>query len=49
MRAAAKMLLQTNDSIMDIGEKCGFSSNSYFGKVFRESLGCTPKEYREKF
>lgn len=48
IREAAKMLLQTNDSIMDIGEKCGFSSNSYFGKVFRESLGCTPKEYRNK-
>ncbi|WP_109713767.1 helix-turn-helix transcriptional regulator [Faecalicatena contorta] len=48
IRMEAKMLLQTANLIMDIGENCGFSSNSYLGKVFRETLGCTPKEYRKK-
>lgn len=43
---AAQMLLQTGDSIITISENCGFSSNSYFGKVFHESMGCTPSEYR---
>lgn len=43
---AAQMLLQTGDNIITISENCGFSSNSYFGKVFHESMGCTPMEYR---
>lgn len=46
IRMAAKMLLQTDCNIISIGENCGFSSNSYFGKVFRETFGCTPKRYR---
>lgn len=46
VRMAAQMLLQTGDSILTIGENCGFSSSSYFGRVFCEEMGCTPKEYR---
>lgn len=48
IRKAARRLLETGESIMEIGENCGFSSNSYFGKVFRETFGCTPKEYRKR-
>lgn len=44
---AAQMLLQTGDSIIQISENCSFSSNSYFGKVFHENMGCTPLEYRK--
>ncbi len=29
-----------------IGELCGFSSPSYFGKVFREMTGTTPQNFR---
>lgn len=43
---AARMLLHTEDSILSISENCGFSSGSYFGKAFREVMGCTPNEYR---
>ena len=28
-------------------ERCGFSSDSYFGKLFREETGNTPREYRK--
>jgi len=45
---AADLLSGTAKSIIEISEECGFSSPSYFGKVFKESMGCTPKEYREK-
>ena len=45
---AADLLSGTAKSIIEISEECGFSSPSYFGKVFRESMGCTPKEYRDK-
>ena len=48
IRMAAKLLLQTDSSIITISESCGFSSNSYFGKVFHEIMGCTPKEYRRR-
>lgn len=43
----AKKLLITSDlSISKISETVGFSSSSYFNKVFREHTGMTPKEYR---
>jgi AraC-like DNA-binding protein len=47
IRKSAERLLKTGDSVLDIGLDCGFSSNSYFGKTFREEMGCTPKEYRK--
>lgn len=47
IRMATRLLAETDRSILDISEECGFSSSSYFGKVFREVVGCTPKEYRE--
>lgn len=48
VRMAARMLLQTEDSILTISENCGFSSSSYLGKVFHDALNCTPREYRKK-
>lgn len=45
---AADLLAGSAKSIIEISEECGFSSPSYFGKVFRESMGCTPREYRDK-
>lgn len=48
VRIASQMLLQTTNSISTISEDCGFSSNSYFGKVFQELMHCTPKEYRQQ-
>ena len=46
VRNATKLLKETSMSIIEISEECGFSSPSYFGKVFRELVGITPKEYR---
>ncbi|MCA5961205.1 helix-turn-helix transcriptional regulator [Blautia sp. RD014234] len=40
------MLITSNLSINKISEFVGFSSPSYFNKVFREYTGMTPKEYR---
>ena len=48
IRCAANMLLEGTASIQQISSLCGFSSVSYFGKVFHQMLGCTPKEYRNK-
>ena len=46
IRTAAGMIMESDDSIHMIAEKCGFSSDSYFGKMFRELMGMTPREYR---
>lgn len=48
VRMAAKMLLQSNDSIITISETCGFSSSSYFTKIFKGIMGCTPNRYRKR-
>ncbi len=34
-------------SLEDISERCGFSSLSYFCRVFKENTGMTPNEFRQ--
>lgn len=47
IRIAAEQLRYTDESVIRISENCGFSSSSYFSKVFRSIMGCTPSEYRK--
>lgn len=46
---AARMLLNTKLSVSEIGFSCGFNTLSHFNRLFRESKGCTPSEFRERF
>ena len=46
---AARMLLTTQQSVSEIGYSCGFNTLSHFNRLFRESKGCTPSEFRERF
>ena len=48
VRMAADELRMTAKPISIIGEECGFASDSYFGKMFRQYLNCSPREYRRK-
>lgn len=48
IRSAARLLVHSGETIMNIGESTGFSSCSYFGKIFRSLMGCTPREYRKR-
>ena len=43
---AQNLLATTSEPIGDIGEKVGFCSQSYFGKVFLMRMGMTPLAYR---
>ena len=43
---ACELLQTTGESVTAIGARCGFSSSSYFGKIFRRKTGCSPREYR---
>lgn len=42
-----KLLRETHLSITEIAMACGFSSQSYFTKIFRETYGLTPGFYRK--
>ena len=45
----SKMLLnKDDDSISDVAIKCGFNGFSYFSKIFKETIGITPSQYRKK-
>ena len=37
------------ECIMDVASRCGFTSQSYFYKVFKKYKGVTPQEYRENY
>lgn len=43
---AKRLLSQSNMTIQDIAESCGFGSLSSFYKAFRKALLCTPVQYR---
>lgn len=45
---ASQLLADTDLSVSAIAEKCGYESDSYFMRQFRQHRGCTPTEYRKK-
>jgi AraC-like DNA-binding protein len=48
--AKAQVLLTSTDkSIAEISEEMAFCTQSYFGEVFRASLGVTPLAYRRRY
>ncbi len=49
MQKACQMLAEGQESVTEISHACGLGSSSYFGKVFYESMHCTPSEYRRKW
>ena len=45
---AKTLLLTTDKSVLDIAYQLQFCSRSHFSETFREIVGCTPVEFREK-
>ncbi|GLX79893.1 hypothetical protein tinsulaeT_32330 [Thalassotalea insulae] len=45
----AQELLRSGAQIGRIALDVGFSSQTYFGRCFKESFDCTPKQYQQKF
>jgi len=43
----AKIMLSGDMSLETISERCGFSSVSYFLKVFKKHNDITPMQYRQ--
>ena len=46
LNKSIEYLKNTNLSILEISQMCGFSTPSYYTSVFRKSKGITPKKYR---
>jgi len=44
---AKNMLLKEDISVTEISNKCGFSSLSYFSRIFKKETGVTPLKYRK--
>lgn len=49
LAAATNMLTTTKTSVVEVAARCGFTSPQYMHTVFKRELGCTPKQYRDKF
>lgn len=46
---AKNLLLYSEESLAAIAEYINFPSQSYFGKIFRERTGMTPRQFRENY
>lgn len=44
---AAKMVLYTDESLLEISLECGFPNDKYFSRVFKEKFGIAPSIYRK--
>lgn len=47
LNKAKALLRDTNKSIEDISNHCGFSSANYFGLIFKKEVGLSPLNYRK--
>lgn len=47
MKRAKHMLLYTTLTIGEISEKVGYSDSHSFSHVFKNTVGVSPREYRE--
>lgn len=45
---SCQLLLNSSEPISDIANFSGFSSSSYFSKIFKSKYGITPQEYRKR-
>ncbi len=44
----ARMLLSSDDNILNIATDCGFDNLSYFNRIFKRRYGMPPSHYRSK-
>lgn len=47
VRQACDLLLNTDLSVTQIADQCGFSDSNYFGDAFKKATGLSPREYRK--
>lgn len=48
IKNACHYLKETDKSILEISQLCGFNSSAYFSNIFKKIMKLSPKEYRKK-
>lgn len=48
MQRACDLLLQTGDTLTEIAQACGYGDTLYFLRIFKQKIGMTPGEYRQR-
>ena len=48
MKAASRLLLDTDDPVLEIAGRFGYENGSKFAHAFRTVIGVTPTEYRKR-
>ncbi|MCK6627772.1 MAG: ATP-binding protein [Anaerolineae bacterium] len=48
IKQAKALLLNSNESVMNIAAQVGFNDLSYFNRVFHKHVGCSPRVFREQ-
>lgn len=46
---AARLLVETSDSVLQIGQSAGFENPSHFNRQFRQLKGTNPRTYRARY
>ena len=46
IEVASSLLLRSRNRIEEIAHEVGFSDANYFARVFKKTMGCTPRDYR---
>ena len=46
IKRAVQLLEQDEYTVSEVGYMSGFTTPQYFSRVFKEAMGCTPKEYK---
>lgn len=49
IKKAEKHIRESEKTISEVVYSIGFSSRSYFSKIFKQKYGCTPSEYKKRF
>lgn len=49
IKEAQRLLRESGDSVTDVALHAGFGNFSHFGKVFKRTVGMSPREYRRQY
>lgn len=44
---AARLLQETNESVLEIARTCGYENQEHFSRQFKKIKGCSPRKYRQ--
>jgi AraC-like DNA-binding protein len=49
LEEAKRRLAESDARVSEIGFQLGFADANYFARLFKEKIGLTPQQYRQKY